>query len=59
LHKVVRENLATPYAATEAGFDGTPLPRFVRQELDGQDLWHAPFVVGEWVRLLVTVRHSD
>ena len=35
LHKVVRENLATLYAATEAGFDGTPLPRFVRQELDG------------------------
>ena len=35
LHKVVRENLNTFYAATEAGFDGTPLPRFVRQELDG------------------------
>ncbi|MEO7670239.1 MAG: transposase zinc-binding domain-containing protein, partial [Polyangia bacterium] len=35
LHKVVRENLATLYAATEAGFDGAPLPGFVRQELDG------------------------
>ena len=35
LHKVVRENIATLYAAAEAGFDGTPLPPFVRQELDG------------------------
>jgi hypothetical protein len=35
LHKVVTENLNTLYAATLAGFDGTPLPQFVRQEFDG------------------------
>ena len=35
LHRVFRENLATFYAAAEAGWDGTPLPRFVRHELDG------------------------
>jgi hypothetical protein len=35
LHQVVRENLATLYAAAEQGFTGTPLPDFVRSELDG------------------------
>ena len=35
LHKIVREHLATFYAAAEAGFDGTPLPKFVRAEFDG------------------------
>lgn len=35
LHKVVREHINTFYAATEAGFDDTPLPPFVRQELEG------------------------
>ena len=35
LHKVVRENLATFYAAVESGWQDAPLPPFVRQELDG------------------------
>jgi hypothetical protein len=35
LHRVVRENLLTLYAAAEDGFDGTPLPAFVRKELEG------------------------
>ena len=33
LHRVVRENLHTLYAATEQGFS-TPLPQFVRRELE-------------------------
>jgi len=35
LHQVVRENLRTLYAAAERGFAGTPLPDFVRRELEG------------------------
>ena len=36
LHQVVRDNLQTLYAAVEHGFDGaSPLPRFVRKELEG------------------------
>jgi hypothetical protein len=34
LHRVVRENLRTLYAAAEEGFAGAPLPDFVRAELD-------------------------
>ena len=34
LHQVVRENLLTLYAAVEQGF-ASPLPSFVRDELDG------------------------
>ena len=34
LHRVVRENLLTLYAATEAGFDGASLPDFVRHEFE-------------------------
>jgi len=35
LHRVVRENLRTLYAAAEEGFAGAPLPAFVRAELEG------------------------
>jgi hypothetical protein len=35
LHKVVRENLQTLFAAAEQGFAGAPLPDFVRAELEG------------------------
>jgi hypothetical protein len=35
LHRVVRENLLTLYAATEAGETAAPLPSFVRKELEG------------------------
>ena len=35
LHRTVRENLQTLYAAVEAGFDGAALPSFVRKELEG------------------------
>jgi hypothetical protein len=35
LHRVVRENLRTLYAAAEEGFAGAPLPGFVRAELEG------------------------
>lgn len=36
LHRVVRENLQTLYAAVEHGFDGAaPLPPFVRKQLEG------------------------
>jgi hypothetical protein len=35
LHKVVRENLKTLYAAVEDGFAGAPLPQFVRRDLEG------------------------
>jgi hypothetical protein len=34
LHRVVRENLATLYAAVEQGF-ASPLPAFVKHELEG------------------------
>jgi hypothetical protein len=34
LHRVVRENLRTLYAAAEDGFAGAALPPFVRQELE-------------------------
>ena len=34
LYQVVRDNVATLYQASEDGF-GTPLPKFVRNELDG------------------------
>jgi hypothetical protein len=34
LHRVVRENLATLYAAVEQGF-ASPLPAFVKDELEG------------------------
>jgi len=34
LHKVVRENLQTLFAAAEQGFAGAPLPDFVRAELE-------------------------
>ena len=34
LYQVVRDNVATLYEASEDGF-GTPLPKFVRAELDG------------------------
>ena len=34
LHRVVRENLQTLYAAAEQGFAGAPLPDFVRDELE-------------------------
>ena len=35
MHRVVRENLRTLYAAAEEGFAGAPLPGFVRAELEG------------------------
>jgi hypothetical protein len=35
LHRVVRENLETLYAATDDGDAGTALPAFVRKELAG------------------------
>ena len=35
MHRTVRENLQTLYAAVEAGFDGAALPSFVRKELEG------------------------
>jgi hypothetical protein len=35
LHRVVRENLKTLYAAVEDGFAGAPLPKFVRRDLEG------------------------
>ncbi len=35
LHRVVRENLRTLYAAAQDGFAGAALPPFVRQELEG------------------------
>lgn len=35
LHRVVRENLRTLYAAVEEGFAGAPLPGFVRRALEG------------------------
>src|SRR5258708_5381928 len=35
LHRVVRENLKTLYAATEDGEAGATLPAFVRKELEG------------------------
>jgi len=34
LHRVVRENLQTLYAAVEQGFTGAALPEFVRRELE-------------------------
>lgn len=34
LHRVVRENLKTLYAATDDGETGAALPRFVRKELE-------------------------
>ena len=34
LHRVVRENLQTLFAAAEQGFAGAPLPDFVRAELE-------------------------
>ena len=35
LHRVMRENLRTLYAAAQEGFAGAALPPFVRQELEG------------------------
>jgi hypothetical protein len=35
LHRVVRENLMTLYAATDDGGTGATLPAFVRKELEG------------------------
>ena len=35
LHQVALESLRTLYAAAELGFAGTPLPQFVRRELEG------------------------
>jgi hypothetical protein len=41
LHRVVRENLATFYAAVEEGWVDGGLPEFVRVELAGY-LWSEP-----------------
>jgi hypothetical protein len=35
LHRVVREDILTLYAAAEEGFAGVPLPQFVRKEFAG------------------------